>query len=76
MIRNTYVHNTTNVMHSPVAYQEHLLKLILDSLVEFIRLSKEDVMISPEARKEFKQKAMQMVKHTVQQLRSRMFDHV
>jgi len=76
MVRNTYHHNANSVMHSYIAYQEHLLKLIFDSLVEFIRIAKEDLLISPEARKDFRQKAIQMVKITVCQLKTRMFDHV
>ena len=58
MVRNTYHHNVNSVMHSHIAYQEHLLKLIFDSLVEFIRITKEDLLISPEARKDFRQKAI------------------
>ena len=45
MIRNTFIHNN-NIMHTQLAYQENLLKLIFDSLVEFIRITKEDRLIT------------------------------
>lgn len=52
-----------------------MLKLIFDSVVEFIRITKEELMISPELRKEFKARAITMVKLMVTHFHHRMFNH-
>lgn len=75
MIRNTYQNTTDSRFLSHSAFQEQMLKLILDSVLEFIRITKEELMIAPELNKEFKSRAIAMVKLMVHHFHHRVFNH-
>lgn len=75
MIRNTYQNTTDNRFLSHTAFQEIMLKLIFESVLEFIRITKEELMIAPELRKEFKSRAIAMVKLMVHHFHHRIFNH-
>lgn len=48
MIRNLYVVNNNPIVLTQQGFHEQLLKLIFDSVMEFIRVTKEELMIMPE----------------------------
>jgi len=76
MLRNVYQYATSNsVMLTQQGLHDQLLKLIFDSIIEFIRIAKEELLISAEARKDFKARALHMVKLLASQLHTRMFNH-
>lgn len=57
-IRNLYVYNPSPVTLTQQGYQEQLIKLIFDSVIEFIRVTKEELLINPEQRGEFKARTL------------------
>lgn len=67
-IRNLYVYNPNPITLTQLRYQEQLLKLIFDSVIEFNRLTKEELLINPEQRREFKAKSYAMVELLVNKL--------
>jgi hypothetical protein len=76
MLRNNYNYsNSVNPILTPIKLLDTLLKLIFDSVIEFIRICKDELLISVEARKDFRNRAICMIKLLVSQLHQRIFSH-